>query len=112
MSNNDKMLMHLIVPAALVGTIIELVSGEGIVVKVETHTDEKKVRFANGKRNKGIKGDDLLLSLLKACAMTSEAIEKAFIAKGFARSSVSPTVSKLRNNKKIARNDKGLWHLT
>ncbi len=67
--------------------------------------------YANGKRDKGIRGDELVLRSLKDAAptpITAAALSRIFVAEGFADNSVSPVVSKLIAAKKI----KTVGHLT
>ena len=54
----------------------------------------RKLRFANGHRNKGISGHDLVLEALAAGPKLSQAIERDFVRRGFSGSSTSVAVAR------------------
>jgi hypothetical protein len=61
--------------------------------------------YANGIKNKGITGVDLLLEILTASGgrCVKSHVEKKFMERGFSAQSVSPTVSRLIREQKIIR---------
>lgn len=104
----SKFEMHLIVPAKLVGTIVELMEGEGVLVSMNPHNDKKKQHYANGKKNKGISGSDAALEILSASGkpMTYKQVGKLMASKyNFSESSASPALSVLAKSKKVIRKD-------
>jgi hypothetical protein len=97
--------MHLRVPHDRIATIIDALSGACEIIKIEQFTDaeaEVKYHYANGIRNKGVKGDDLLLELLKEGPRTKSQLAIGFAQRGFAKTSVSPVVSKLMQADKVS----------
>jgi hypothetical protein len=121
MTSEQKYKVELIVPAKLFGTIMEVLEGCGVMVKAEPYVNgdaSRKLpryngaggsRFANGQSNKGVKGNDLFLSLLPADMRT---IEKEFINRGFALSTASATGSWLRSEGKATKDATGVWRKT
>ena len=104
--SDQKFKMHLIVPIKMVGTIIELIADEGILVSVEPVVEKGKTfRYVGGKRNKGISGSELVLTSLRdhGGLMKVKELEAVFVGKGFSTNSVGPSVSKLVIEKKIKR---------
>lgn len=67
--------------------------------------------FAGGKKNKGIKGDDLLLSWLATGSASSDVLRDVFRERGFKDTSLSPVLSKAKEAGLILGNYKG-WALT
>lgn len=60
--------------------------------------------YVNGKRNKGISGEDLLIQILDSDpfkAWSSEEIAERFVENGFAPQSLSSYLSRARQNGKI-----------
>ena len=115
--SNGKFDMQLIVPTKLVGTIIELLEGEGVIVSMVPNNDKtkrgKNQRYADGKRNKGIAAPEAVLAILNESkvALTVPQIGKLMASKhNFAESSASSTVSRLRKEKKIKCVD-GKYHV-
>ena len=54
----------------------------------------RKLRYANGHRNKGITGRDLVIEVLAEGPKLPAAIERAFMRRGFAASSASPSIAR------------------
>jgi len=100
------------VPAKTVGTILETLEGEvellSVKATVEYH-QHKTMRYANGRRNKGITGKALALDLLKQGPLTTAELKRAFELKGFAPQSSSPALSELLTEGKIKRTDTGVY---
>lgn len=73
----------------------------------------KTLRYANGKRNKGISGQALMLQVLTEAgrAMDIHEINDAFVARGFADRSASPLLSQLMHQGLVERRAKGVWAL-
>lgn len=67
--------------------------------------------FAGGKKNKGIKGEDLLLTLLWTGPVTRAELSDSFVAHGFKATSASPCISNALAVKLIRSGDRG-WELT
>ena len=105
--------MHLEVPSKLVGTIIELLDGEGILVSVEPVVDKPKkvTRYAGGKRNKGISAVGLIVECLtKSKVLNMSQLRAFFTDRGFSENSVHPSLSKLVQDKRV-KNDSGKYSL-
>ena len=76
--------------------------GVSVVKEVEPKPPGKKsFHYANGLRNKGISGENLILELIKSGPVSFELIKDKFFEKGFASNSASAALSALRS-KKIA----------
>lgn len=108
---SEKFDMILVVPTKLVGPILELVSNEGIVVRVNPHNQEKirKSGYRDGIKDKGIKGADLLIQCLEKVPShraTLDDLRKAFVEKGFSKNSIDATVSQAVKNGKVKRDGK------
>jgi hypothetical protein len=102
--------MHLRVPHERVSTIIDVLEGACEVVMIEQCTpaleEKKKVtHYMNGMRNKGISGEALLIELLKNGGKTKVELALGFAQRGFAKSSVSPMVSKAVQSGKVIMKD-------
>src|SRR5580693_2555253 len=104
----QKYNMHLVVPASLVGTIIEVLNDTGVLKSLEVideptsdEAPKKQVRYAHGQRNKGIKGIDLVIQSLGRGSMSVGALEAEFIKRGFSSSSLSPTLHILKSEGRI-----------
>jgi hypothetical protein len=110
--------MILIVPKALVGTVLEVLDPESEMVSIvpdeartkkghlRLHTNHKTNRGGYRKRRVGETGRDIILGMLPA---TSADMIKAFVTKGRAGNSVSPLTSTLQAEGKIKLNDDGKW---
>lgn|SRR5678815_5779293 len=100
--------VHLRVDTARLATLIEVAQPSAQILSVkpteETEPHEKKHHYVNGKRNKGISARNLALQTISdQFHCTLGQIKTAFKLKGFATSSVSPTLSTLvRENLIIA----------
>ena len=113
----DKYVMTLIVPARLVGTILDVLKGEGLMVKTEPYVEteqqqqpkKKEFRYAGGKRNKGISGVDLAIQSIQAGVKTDRGLMKAFVIKGFSENSSGPVISRLLQEGRIGRNSDGSY---
>lgn len=68
--------------------------------------------YANGIRNKGITGKDLILQILKNGAVTVEELRKEFARRGFAEVSAHSASSILVQKGQIIRDPEGKFHLT
>lgn len=68
-------------------------------------------RYTNGTRNKGMRGDDLILDILKDGPRTIKQIETAFKENGFAANSASPCLSRAKAMGKITRFTNGSWSM-
>ena len=96
----QKFKMHVEVPAKLVGTIIELLADEGVVISVEQmKSGAPAPRYAGGKRNKGISSRDLVIQTVGPRGATIEQIRTAFAGRGFAPTSVHPALNGLVKTK-------------
>jgi hypothetical protein len=82
------------------------------VVADDSETGEKpkkKMQYAGGRRNKGISGEDLALSIFKEAKKAGQqfvlgsVIEKQFVARGFAPTSATSTLSLLVRAQKVRR---------
>lgn len=74
---------------------------------------EHTVRYANGKRNKGIDGADLAIEVLsrEARPFSLDELRNAFVAQGFAPASASPVMSALCEAGKVRSLGRGLYVL-
>lgn len=93
---------------AAVGRGDYTLSGCEEIVGAETQTASY---FEGGKKNKGIKGDDLLLSWLVTGSASSDDLRDVFRERGFKESSLSPCLSKAKEAGLIIGDAKG-WALT
>jgi hypothetical protein len=92
-------------------TIISALKGSATLISM-TVVEEKKPKtrnhgYVDGKRNKGISGEDLVIQSLKAGAQTSEQLTATFVERGFAPKSVSPNVSALVHRGIVVKNGHG-----
>lgn len=70
-------------------------------------------RYANGVRNKGIRGTELLLELLAEGPMTGDQLCKRFVERGFAAKTASAALSQMRAAGNIAYvSGSNKWGLT
>lgn len=111
--------MHLRVSHDRVATIIDALSGACEVIKIEQFVPEEpdevvaatkptKRTYANGIRNKGIAGIDLLFEHLKDGPRTKSELGILFARRGFAKSTIHPVVSRALQAEKITINGDGL----
>jgi hypothetical protein len=108
--------MHLIVPAKLVGTIVELMDGEGILVSMNPFkgdtTKSKSYHYLGGKRLKGISGRDAVLEAVKQGHKTTERIARYLNTNyNFALKSTSPCLTHLERDGKLKRDANHNWSL-
>jgi hypothetical protein len=102
-----KFELRLIVPAKLVGTIVELVEGEGILVEMKPHHDNHKRKHNPYPRHHvtGMTADQLMsqfLSNLKSKEQfTTRAVENVFKEAGYAKGTVSSRLSTAKARKLI-----------
>ena len=99
--SDQKYEIHVLVPPELVGTIVELLKDDRITVTRMRPLAEEKPRstrhpYVGGKRDKGIKSTDLMHELLRHGPQSIEIIERAFVKRGFAVGTVSPTISRMK----------------
>lgn len=94
--------MHIIVPAKMIGTIVELLAGEGILVSVAPkapdngHTKAHRGRYSPGTGGRTINsGRTVVLEALKTGPKTIKELEDLFRTQGRASNSVSPVLSGL-----------------
>lgn len=111
--------VHVIVPAKLIGTLVELLEGEGCLVSMEPYVEKvgiKKPKFAyaGGKRNKGISGYDAVIEAIKVGYRTTEKIADHMVKEyGFAPTSASPAITHLKAAGRIKQDeDSKIWSLT
>lgn len=103
------------VPGASLTTVLGVLEGSATIVKLEPVGDAPAPakmnghRYAGGRRNKGISGQDLVLKVCRAYRrpVSVEEMRAEFVKAGFAESSWSPVVSKLEVAKRIERGDNG-----
>ena len=72
-------------------------------------------RFVNGKRAKGVSGQQLVLRALARTAsgsLTTKQLVNIFIAQGFSGNSFSPAVSELKTKGLVEQAGLGKWKLT
>ena len=98
---SDKYSIHVVVPTRLVGSVLELINGEGEVLHVEPFQappsrSKRSRRYLGGVKDKGVTGRALVLETLKDKPASRDELIAAFKAKGFAPSSCSSTLSALR----------------
>lgn len=98
-----------------VSAIARAVEGLAAVERVEAAPPEKRRRqgYANGKRDKGISGEDLMMQLLTEASapVRNHDIKEMFELHGFAPSSASPVLAELKTRGVIESPAKGLWQL-
>lgn len=112
----QKFKMQVIAPANLVGSIVELLAEVGCVVSMEPHIEKEerkqRPRYVNGMKDKGVPAEVLVQNFLSANpAARTELVEQHFKAAGFAVSSATATLNKLRRKGTVRRTSGGLWEL-
>lgn len=89
---------------------------QGVVPVAETAVPvapaKRAQTYANGRRNKGISGEALVLECLDRGITTFRAISEEFVARGFARNSASPALSQLSTSGRIACLGNGVYSRT
>jgi hypothetical protein len=104
-----KFELRLIVPAKLVGTIVELVEGEGILVEMKPHheNNRSKRRHAPYPRHvePGLTASDYMNTFLAQIKgkFSVKDVEQAFAAKGWARGTASSRLNFALQKKQIKR---------
>jgi hypothetical protein len=99
--------LRLIVPAKLVGTIVELVEGEGILVEMKPYHENTKRKHNPYPRHyepgtTATEFMDLFLSSVKGKFSTKD-VEQAFAMKGWARGTASSRLNFALSKKQIKR---------
>ena len=97
-----KFELKLIVPAKLVGTIVELVEGEGILVEMKPYANQRHSPI-HRHHEPGITANDLMLEYIKAATkpFTVKDVEQVFKAKGYAIGTVSSRLSMAKTKKLV-----------
>lgn len=100
------------VPQSELATVLQALDGTVMLVKIE-EAEKLKIReqrYANGKKNKGIKGERLVLDLVTKSKVPVKLadIGEAMRKRGFADSSLSPIVSRLVAKGEIKRLDNNM----
>lgn len=87
-----------------------------VVINIEDKEPSKRATsfYTNGKRNKGIKGDELLMEIFSSeeRAFTGAEIAKIFVERGFSAKSYSPCISRLKYANKVKQMGQSLFALT
>lgn len=92
MASNEMFDVHIVVPARMVGTIVELLNGEGLLISVsqqksdETNPVKTKYVYTGGKRKKRVTGQ-LLATWCVHKNLSKNETEKIFKKYQHARSS-------------------------
>lgn len=94
--------------------IISALAGSGTILSLQATTIRKKTSktfsYVDGKRNKGIKGSDLMVSLFKRKASwNTQALIAEFVKAGFSKNSMSPRLALLKKQGKIAQTSLGVY---
>ena len=102
-----KFELRLIVPAKLVGTIVELVEGEGILVEMKPHNEVKHKKHAVYPRHVDPETTaseymNTFIAQVKG-KFTIKDVEQAFAMKGWARGTASSRLNFALNKKQIKR---------
>lgn len=97
-------------------TVLSALAGAATLVSITpTQPDEKKPRtgYVNGKKNKGIRGNELALAVLSdnGGIATYQQIAARFEEQGFSCKSASPCLSNLVTAGKVRRLGKGKFAL-
>lgn len=72
----------------------------------------RKPRYMNGRKNKGVSGESLLIELVTAYGRIHEDdLRSKFVERGFAPASASSTATKMRSAGLVERDPAGYWHL-
>lgn len=105
------------VTSSRLATVLEALKGAAELLSVlpceeaEARVHKKK-SYANGKRDKGIRASELVLTALSSGVLTVGQLTSIFIAKGFAENSVSPALSELNARGLVESPERGCWRLT
>lgn len=107
-------------PQSKLTTIIEALSGAAEITLIAPTNDEaeeprakKNMAYVQGKRDKGIRGDELALQILRESgrAMRSSEMGPLFAARGFAPTTASAALSLLHKEGRVRALGDGLWAL-
>lgn len=73
----------------------------------------KSFTYANGRRDKGISGAELMLKLLGDAGgtLSYDKLSRGFTARGFAPNSASPVLSQMRKAGVVEMPQRGMWKL-
>lgn len=89
--------VKIVLPEDQVALVYELLRGVAQSVTVNTVTGPRGSRYINGRRDKGIKGKDLVLQSLAKKALTRVELAKLFREHGFADTSMHSQISELKS---------------
>jgi hypothetical protein len=105
--NKQHLNVTLRIDAMDLPSVLDVLRGTAALVNVAVAPDDlpnglstprAAPRYANGKRNKGISGDDLLIELMATAPISrkfsTDELGNSFVARGFARHTASPTLSR------------------
>jgi hypothetical protein len=107
------------VPSTSLTTVIGAIEGAASIVEVRALDEaappptrnhpRNHHGYANGKRDKGISGRDLLLEVLSKYKrpVSRDEIDREFITRGFAAGSFSPSVTYLVREGRVVRGEHG-----
>jgi len=94
--------------------LLGVVDGFAKLVEASPYVEPKsspKVRYAAGKKDKGISGKDLLVRCLESGPRTVDELTVVFITNGFAPSSAGSFASQAVKDGLAKRNGDGRYHL-
>jgi hypothetical protein len=69
-------------------------------------------RFAGGKKNKGVSGENLVIETLRSGSSDLSELKRVFTHRGFAPTSASPTLSRMIRDGDVERGPHGRFQLT
>jgi hypothetical protein len=72
----------------------------------------KPTRFVNGKKNKGVSGENLVIETLRSGSADLSELKRVFTHRGFAPTSASPTLSRMMRDGEVERGPHGRFKLT
>lgn len=109
--------VRLRVPGDKMATIMALLADEVTLLSMNevassTPEPQRKTGYANGKKDKGISGERLLLRELRAMPMRRDGIAKAFELAGFAAATGDPATSNAIKLGYATRDETGLVKIT
>lgn len=70
---------------------------------------KKTIRYEGGKRNKGIRAKDLLLSLLHTGPATFAELQESFASRGFAKASCQPALNGAKHDGLTETDGTKIW---
>jgi hypothetical protein len=104
--------MTVVVSDKLIGPLVELLSNEGSVISIVPE-EQKEPRQSNGNfgyrhgiKNKLISAEELIFQTVPA---SRETLLKAFVSHKFAATTLSPSLSVLRQAGKVSQRSDGTW---